>query len=48
MIKGILIAVGILIAAVFLFFVWACCRAASDADEQLGYDHLTEEDLEDM
>lgn len=48
MIKGVLITIGVLIVAVLYFFIWACCKAASDADEQMGYDYLTEEDWEVM
>lgn len=48
MIKGILIAVGILGVAVFTLFVWACCKAASNADKEMGYDYITEEDWEVM
>lgn len=48
MIKGILIAVGILGSVAFALFVWACCKAAGDADKQMGYDYLTEEDWEVM
>lgn len=48
MIKGLLIAAGILGAVAFTLFVWACCKAASDADKEMGYDYITEEDREDM
>lgn len=46
MIKGILIAAGILGSVAFTLFVWACCKAASDADKEMGYDYITEEDRE--
>lgn len=48
MIKGILIAAGILSAAVSTLFVWACYKAASNADREMGYDYITEEDWEVM
>lgn len=48
MIKGILIAVGVLGTVVFTLFVLACCKAAGNADREMGYDYITEEDWEAM
>lgn len=46
MIKGFMIAVVVLLLGILCFFVWACCKVASNADKELGYDYITEEDKE--
>lgn len=48
MIKGVLIAAGILSAVAFILFIWACCKAAGDANREMGYKYITEEDWEAM
>lgn len=48
MIKGLMITGGVLLLGILYFFIWACCKAASNADEELGYDYITEEDKEAM
>lgn len=48
MIKGILIAVGVLGAVAFTLFIWVCCKAAGNANREMGYDYITKEDWEDM
>jgi uncharacterized membrane protein YuzA (DUF378 family) len=48
MIKVIFIIIGI-IGLIFLYFlIWSCCKAASDADDKMGCEYLTKEDLEDI
>ena len=47
MIKCILIIAIIGLIGLYLF-VWSCCKAASNADDELGYDYITKEDLEDI
>lgn len=48
MIKGFMITGGVLLLGILSFFIWACCKAASNADKELGYDYITEEDKEAM
>lgn len=48
MIKGCMIAGIVLLLGILCFFVWACCKAASNADKELGYDYIAEEDKEAM
>ena len=46
--KIFLIVGGIITAVLMYIFIFACCKAASNADEAMGYDYLTEEDWEVM
>lgn len=48
MIKGFVIADVVLLLGTLCLFVWAYCKAASNADKELGYDYITEEDKEAM
>ena len=49
MIKCILIIIANISLIGLYLFVWSCCKAASNADaadDELGYDYITKEDLE--
>lgn len=48
MIKCILIIIAIISLIGLYLFIWGCCKAASNADDELGYDYTTKEDLEDI
>lgn len=48
MIKTLLIVGGVILLGGFCFVMWACCKAAGDADREMGYDYITEEDWEVM
>jgi len=43
MIKGFMITGGVLLLGILCFFVWACCKAASNADKELGYDYIAKD-----
>jgi len=48
MIKTLLIIGGVILFGGFCLVIWACCKAAGDADREMGCEYITEEDLEAM
>lgn len=48
MIKTFLIVGGIILLGGFYFVIWTLCKAAGDADREMGYNYITEEDWETM
>ena len=48
MIKIFLIAGGIILLGGFCLIMWAFCKAAGDADKEMGYNYITKEDWETM
>lgn len=43
MIKGFMIAGVVLLLGILCFFIWACCKVASNADKELGCDYTAKD-----